>query len=117
MNTYPIVLKSHPQREDVIHRFEIEEGDTEGNGFEYISTWLKSRWSKPATQKCVTCEAILELPDGSLASHLEKYQAEHGGKDAIVRIVYIHEGPGTYPVKGRRVINPAQVRSIKESLK
>lgn len=116
MNPYPVVLRSQPQQDGVVHKFEVEKGDIEGGGFEYISTWLKSRWSKPATQVCVTCGATLEIPDGSLTSHLKKYQAEHGGNDIIVRAVYIHIGPGSYPAKGRRVVNPDEVRSIKESI-
>jgi hypothetical protein len=93
MITYPIVLKSHPQRDDVLHRFELVEGSAEGNGFELISTWLKLPGSTNTTDECTACGAVLELPDGSLEAHLKRYQAEHGGKDAIVRAVHRHKGP------------------------
>ncbi len=91
MTTYPIRLKAQP--DDVPHLLSIVEGDTEGDGFELISTWLKLPWSKEATHKCMVCGAVVELPDGSVAAHLKNYQAEHGGKDAIVSVVHHHRGP------------------------
>lgn len=91
MTTYPIRLKSQP--DDVPHLLSIVEGETEGDGFELISTWLKLPWTKEVTRKCMVCGAIVELPDGSVAAHLKNYQAEHGGKDAIVRVIHHHRGP------------------------
>ncbi|HLI06470.1 MAG TPA: hypothetical protein VKV40_07875 [Ktedonobacteraceae bacterium] len=91
MTTYPILLKSQP--DTVPHLLSVVEGDTEGDGFEYISTWLKLPWTKEATRMCLTCGAIVEMPDGSVAAHLKNYQAEHGGKDVIVRVVHHHRGP------------------------
>ncbi len=91
MTTYPIRLKSQP--DDVPHLLSVVEGDTEGDGFELISTWLKLPWAKEATHKCMVCGAIVEMPDGSVAAHLRNYQSEHGGKDAIVRVVHHHRGP------------------------
>jgi hypothetical protein len=116
MITYPIVLKSQPQQENVLHRFEIVEGKTEGNGFELISTWLKLPSTKNPTDVCPLCEAVCELPDGSLEAHLKKYQAEHGGRDAFVRIVYRHKGPALYSrPPGRTVVTDAtKVISLKD---
>ena len=93
MSAYPIVLKDQPQKDDVLHRFELIEGNIEGDGFEPISIWLKLPGAKTPTNVCVECGAILEMPDGSLEAHLKKYQAEHGGVDSIVRIAYRHKGP------------------------
>lgn len=93
MITYPIVLKAHPQQADVLHRFELIEGNVEGDGFEPISIWLKLPVAKAPTDVCMECGAILEIPDGSIEAHLKKYQAEHGGVDSIVRIAYRHKGP------------------------
>jgi hypothetical protein len=117
MITYPIVLKAQPQREGVLHRFELVEGSTEGNGFELISTWLKLPSAKNTTDVCPLCEAVLELPDGSLEAHLKKYQAEHGGEDKLVRIVHRHKGPVKYtrPPGSQIVTDPAtQVISFKD---
>jgi hypothetical protein len=91
MTTYPILLKSQP--DTVPHLLSVVEGSTEGDGFEYISTWLKLPWTKDATRMCLTCGAIVEMPDGSVAAHLKNYQAEHGGKDVIVRVIHHHRGP------------------------
>jgi hypothetical protein len=115
MITYPIVLKSRPEREGVLHRFQVEEGSTEGNGFELISTWLKLPWSKNATDVCSFCQAVVEMPDGSLEAHLKKYQAEHGGKDAIVQIAHRHKGPGAIlpPAKSGEM-DKTRVKGIKE---
>jgi len=96
MITYPLVLKDQPQQEGILHRFELVEGSTEGNGFEFISTWLKLPETKKTTDTCPLCGTVSELPDGSLEAHLKRYQAEHGGKDALVRIVYRHQGPVLY---------------------
>lgn len=96
MITYPIVLKSQSQKEGVLHLFELVEGSTEGDGFELISTWLKLPWAKDTTDACPLCGVVCELPDGSLEAHLKRYQAEQGGKDATVRIGYIHKGPAPY---------------------
>lgn len=93
MLTYPIVLKDQPHQDDVLHRFELVVGNTEGDGFEPISIWLKLPWSKVPTDVCTACGAVLEIPDGSIEAHLKKYQAEHGDEDVIVRIVYRHKGP------------------------
>jgi hypothetical protein len=92
MTKYPIVAKTQYQPQGVNHSFNIEEGSAEGNGFKYISAWLKSQRSKRTTFTC-QCGTILEIPDGSIEAHLKKYQEEHAGKDAIVRPAYIHEGP------------------------
>lgn len=95
MTTYPIVLKAQFQPQGITHSFNIEEGSTESiDGFEHISTWLKSQWSKITSHRCSTCGAILEIPDGSLETHLKKYQGEHAGKDAI------HQNISAYNVKG-----------------
>src|SRR5579885_2861390 len=113
MTTYPILLKSHP--DTVPHLLSGVEGSTEGDGFEYIGTWLKLPSTKDATRKCPTCGAVVELPDGSLEAHLKNYQAEHGGKDVIVRVVYHHRGPA--PDRPRRVVTDAdraRMISIKE---
>jgi hypothetical protein len=117
MITYPIVLKDQPQQEGVLHRFELVEGSTDGDGFELISTWLKLPSTKNTTDVCPFCDAVLELPDGSLEAHLKKYQAEHGGEDKLVRIVHRHKGPvkRTRLPGSRSVTDPAtQVMSIKE---
>ena len=114
MTTYPIVVEVKSQPQGVAHSFDIQEGSTEGDGFEYISTWLKSLWSKQATFTC-PCGAILKIPGGSLEAHLRKYQEEHAGKDAIVRPAYIHEGPLTNLPKPS-TIDRTKIRSIKESL-
>jgi hypothetical protein len=115
MIMYPIVLKSHPEREDVLHKFQVDEGSTEGNGFELISTWLKLPSSKNATDVCSFCQAVVEIPDGSIEAHLKKYQEEHGGKDAIVRIAHRHKGPGAIlpPAKSSE-IDKTRVKSIRE---
>ncbi len=113
MITYPIRLKSSP--DTVPHLLSVVEGETEGDGFELISTWLKLPWAKDTTDACPLCGAICELPDGSLGAHLKRYQAEHGGKDAIVRVVYHHRGPA--PDRPRRVVTDAdraRMISIKE---
>jgi|GEM_PF-3388769 hypothetical protein len=96
MITYPITLKSDPEQPGVLHRFELVEGSTEGDGFELISTWLQLPSTKDATDVCPFCGATLELPDGSLEAHLKRYQAEHGGQDKIVRIVHSHKGPAPH---------------------
>ncbi len=110
MTTYPIRLKSQP--DDVPHLLSIVEGDTEGDGFELISTWLKLPWTKDATRMCLTCGAIVEMPDGSVAAHLKNYQAEHG--DVIVSIVHHHRGsrPPTLPA-GVRVATEADRARIR----
>ena len=76
MTTYPIVLKARSQSQGVSHSFTIQEGSTEGDGFEHISIWLKSQdqWSTSATYTCQVCGAILDIPDGSLRAHLKKYK-------------------------------------------
>lgn len=119
MTMYPIVMQSHPQRDDVLHRFEIVEGDTEGSGFELISTWLKLPMVKNTTDTCPLCGAISDIPDGSLESHLKKYQVEHEGRDAIVRIVYRHKGPAPFArPPGRTVVtDPSEVISFKDYIK
>jgi hypothetical protein len=121
MTTYPIVLKAQFQPQGTTHSFNIEEGDTESiDGFEHISTWLKSQWSKITSHKCPTCGAILEIPDGSLEAHLKKYQGEHAGKDTIVRAIYIHkgpEGPGSPPdIHIRPANDRTGIISIKEEV-
>lgn len=116
MTTYPIRLKAQP--DDVPHLLSIVEGDTEGDGFELISTWLKLPWTKEATHKCPVCGAIVELPDGSVAAHLKNYQEEYGGKDAIVRVVHHHRGPA--PDRPRRIVTEedrASMISFKEYIR
>jgi hypothetical protein len=46
MITYPIAVKVQSEPQGITHRFNIEEGAIEGNGFKHISMWLKSQRSK-----------------------------------------------------------------------
>lgn len=118
MVMYPIMLKSQPQQSDVVHLFELVEGSTEGSGFEPISIWLRLPWAKDTMHMCMSCGAMLDIPDGSLEAHLKKYQAENGDKDAVVRIVYHHKGPRpSTPPTGISVATTAdrtRVKSIRE---
>jgi len=114
MTTYPIAVKVQAEPQGVAHSFNIEEGNTEGEGFEYISMWLKSQEAKETTFSC-PCGAIMEIPDGSLGAHLKNYREEHAGKDAIVRPVYIHEGPLPNPPKPSNT-DRTKIRSIREQV-
>jgi hypothetical protein len=119
MTTYPIVLKAHSQPQGVSHRFTIEEGTTESDGFEHISIWLKNQdqWSISSTYTCQLCGTILDIPDGSLQAHLKKYQEEHAGKDALVRAAYTHIGPGSDAhLRTRIITDKTRIKSIKESV-
>lgn len=118
MTTYPLPLKAVSQQNDIPHTFKVVEGDTEGNGFERISTWLKLPRAKNTTYRCLACGAIFEMPDGSLEAHLKKYQAEHGGNDTIVRVIYAHNGPrpGTLPPGVSVVTDKTKVITIKEAI-
>jgi len=118
MTTYPLPLKAVAQQNDIPHTFRVVEGDTDGNGFEHISTWLQLSRTKKTTYRCGACGAVFEMPDGSLEAHLKKYQAEHGGNDAIVRIIYAHHGPrpATLPPGIVVVTDKTKRRSLKEVL-
>ena len=115
MTTYPINVKVQFEPQGTAHSFDIQEGSAEGDGtFEHISIWLKSQEAKATIYKC-TCGAIMEIPDGSIAAHLKKYQEEHAGKDAIVRPAYIHEGPHSNLPKPSK-IDRSKVISIRQQL-
>ncbi len=116
MTTYPLTLKPVSQQDDILHTFNVVEGSIEGDGFERISTWVKLPWTKNTTYRCLVCGATFEMPDGSLETHLKKYQAEHGGNDTIVRVIYGHKGPrpATLPPGVSVVTDKMKKRSIKE---
>jgi hypothetical protein len=99
-------LTSHPEAAEVVHSVEVIPATSARAKHPLkISDIMRGPFGLQTEMYCPTCDALLEMPAGNIATYLQQRLAELGGEDAFVEVRFHHKGPrpAIAPQRYRRV--------------
>lgn len=104
------ILVSHPEVAGVVHSVEITPAGPNTQYALKISDISGRPLGTQTEMYCPTCDALIEMPAGSLATYLQQHLGDLGGEDTLVEITFRHKGP-------RPAIAPKRYKKVNPTTK